>query len=56
MILLKNDLKDFKWLIRHIDAGDIKVIIDKTYPLEQAKEAQVYSQSGRARGKIVLTV
>jgi len=56
MILLKNDLKDFKWLIRHIDAGDIKVILDKTYPLEQAKEAQVYSQSGRARGKIVLTV
>ena len=56
MILLKNDMKDFEWLIRHIDAGDINVVIDKTFPLEKAREAQEYSQTGRARGKIVLRV
>ena len=56
MILLKNDLKDFEWLIKHISSGNIHVVIDKTFPLEKAREAQEYSETGRARGKIVITV
>ena len=30
-------------------------VIDRLYPLEQAAEAMAYSESGRARGKIILT-
>ncbi len=56
LILLKNDLRDFEWLINHIAEGDIKVVIDKTFPLEKAREAQEYSQTGRAKGKIVIRV
>ena len=56
MILLKNNSKDLQWMIDHIVSGEIKVIIDKTFPLEKAGEAQAYSQTGRAKGKIVITV
>ncbi|MFZ6861471.1 NADP-dependent oxidoreductase [Undibacterium sp. Ji67W] len=34
----------------------IKPLIDKTFPLSQAQEALNYSQSGRAKGKIVVTI
>ncbi len=56
MILLKSTKTDLQWMIDHIVSGEIKVIIDKTFHLEQTKEAQEYSQSGRARGKIVISV
>jgi NADPH:quinone reductase-like Zn-dependent oxidoreductase len=39
-----------------IDAGKLKVIIDKEFPLAQAKAAHEYSETGRARGKIILRV
>jgi NADPH:quinone reductase-like Zn-dependent oxidoreductase len=31
-------------------------VLDRTFPLAQAKEALAYSESGRATGKIVLEV
>lgn len=54
MILLKNSREDLQWMIDHIISGEIKVIIDRTFPLEKAREAQAYSQTGRAKGKIVI--
>ncbi|BCL74870.1 oxidoreductase [Jeongeupia sp. HS-3] len=39
-----------------IDAGIITVVIDDVYPLESAREAHEHSQTGHARGKIVLHV
>lgn len=54
MILLKNNREDLQWMIDHIVSGEIKVIIDKIYPLEKAGEAQAYSQTERAKGKIVI--
>ncbi len=56
MILVKNSREDLQWMIDHIVSGEIKVIIDKTYPLEKAGEAQSYSQTGRAKGKIVIRI
>ncbi len=38
------------------EQGIIKPLVDKTYALDQAQEAFDYSQSGRAKGKIVVTV
>jgi NADPH:quinone reductase-like Zn-dependent oxidoreductase len=37
-----------------VDAGKIRPIIDRTYPLAQAKEALAYVEAGRAVGKVVL--
>jgi NADPH:quinone reductase-like Zn-dependent oxidoreductase len=37
-------------------SGVIKPIVDKTFPLAQAKEALAYVESGRAVGKVVITM
>ena len=39
-----------------VDAGKLKVIIEREFPLSQAKAAQDLSQTGRTRGKIILRV
>ena len=39
-----------------IDAGQLRVIIDRIVPLSEARRGQELSQNGRTRGKIVLRV
>ncbi len=39
-----------------VDAGKVTVIIDKVLPLAEAKTAHELSQSGHAKGKIILNV
>ncbi|HEY3420668.1 MAG TPA: NADP-dependent oxidoreductase [Methanomassiliicoccales archaeon] len=46
-------LRDIRELI---DAGKVRVIIEKEYPLTDAKEAHVLSQAGHASGKIILRI
>jgi alcohol dehydrogenase len=37
-----------------IDEGKLQVTIDRTFPLESAKDALAYLETGRAKGKVVL--
>ena len=39
-----------------IEAGKVKPCIDQTFDWQQAADAQRYSETGRARGKIVLNI
>ena len=39
-----------------IQAGKVTPVIDKTYPFSQLPEAMRYLETGRARGKVVVTV
>ena len=39
-----------------IDSGNLKVVLDRILPLSEARRAHELSQSGHARGKIVLRV
>jgi len=39
-----------------VDAGKLRTVIDRVLPLAEVAAAQEYSKTGRAKGKIVLTL
>lgn len=55
-IWVNPNAADMEWMQDQIESGRIKIAIDKIYSLDQAKEALAYSESGKARGKIVLKI
>lgn len=43
-------------ITRHIEEGSIRAVIDRSFPLAEIAEAHRYIETGRARGKIVITM
>ena len=43
-------------LAERIEQGKLKIIVDKTYPFAKISEALAYVESGRAKGKVVVTM
>ena len=39
-----------------IKSGRIRPVIDKVFPINQAKEALTYLENGRAKGKVVVQI
>ena len=52
----KINTEDLALLGELLEAGKVRSIIDRTYPLSEAAEALGYLGEGHARGKIVITV
>jgi len=53
-ILEKPNTQDLVYLKELIEAGKIRVVIDRTYPLQELAAAHNYSETGRAVGKIAI--
>ncbi len=47
---------DLRFLTELIEAGKLRPVIDRTYPLVEAPAAVAYQQQGHARGKVVVAV
>jgi alcohol dehydrogenase len=46
---------DLAQLADLIEQGRLRVIVDKNYPFAEIAEALAYVESGRAKGKVVVT-
>ncbi|RTQ48941.1 NAD(P)-dependent alcohol dehydrogenase [Hymenobacter gummosus] len=56
MVLARDRGADTRQLARWLAAGQLRPVIDTTFPLADAAQAHRYSEQGHAAGKIVLTV
>ena len=48
--------QDLKFLGKLMEAGKVRAVVDRKYPMEEIGEAVRYLETGRARGKVVVMV
>ena len=56
MPTMKPNKQDLAFMKEILEAGKVKPVIDRCYPLAQVPEALQYLEVGHARGKVVITV
>lgn len=54
-MLVKSN-KDLGFMKELIEAGKVKPVLDRCYPLSEVPEALRYYAEGHARGKVIITV
>jgi NADPH:quinone reductase-like Zn-dependent oxidoreductase len=56
VFVTKENGTDLGILAEMLAAGQVRPVIDRTYPLAEAAEALRYLEAGHARGKVVISV
>jgi NADPH:quinone reductase-like Zn-dependent oxidoreductase len=56
MFIAELNSRDLEWFARAMATGAVSAVIDRRYPFEQAAEAMRYLETGRARGKVIVTM
>ncbi|MCB1137460.1 MAG: NADP-dependent oxidoreductase [Leptospiraceae bacterium] len=54
--MVRSSPEDMATLMGWLEKGEVRPVVEKTFPLEQTAEAHRLSETGHARGKIVLVV
>lgn len=54
--MAKPNIKEFDFMKELLEAGKVKPVVDRCYPLSEAAEALRYYGEGHAQGKVVITV
>jgi NADPH:quinone reductase-like Zn-dependent oxidoreductase len=54
--MAKPDNENLAFIKELLEAGKVKPVIDRCYPLSEVAEAIRYLEAGHAQGKIVITV
>ena len=52
----KPNVKDLEFVIRLIEAGKMKAVIDRQFSLPETSEAVKYLKQGHAQGKVVISI
>lgn len=52
---MRADGEELKKLAALYDSGDLRPIVDRTFPFDETLDAMAYVEQGRAKGKIVVT-
>jgi alcohol dehydrogenase len=55
-LFMRADGEQLREITRLVEGGVIKPLVDTVFPLQQVRDALSYSESGRATGKVVITV
>ncbi len=55
-LFMKASGSQLREITRLVEAGAIRPVIDKVFPFEATNDAMAYVESGRAKGKVVITV
>ncbi len=56
MFVARSSRKDLELLAELCDAGKLRPVIDRSYPLAHAADAIRHVEGGHARGKVVITI
>lgn len=55
-LFMRADGPQLSEITQLVESGAIKPLVDRVFPLEHVRDALAYSESGRATGKVVITM
>jgi NADPH:quinone reductase-like Zn-dependent oxidoreductase len=56
LVIVRSRRAQLDWIRQQIDGGRLRVVVDRSFSLDDAAEAHRYMETKRARGKVVLEV